>query len=70
MSRGDIARGWFQELRDQICAEFEALEREEESGPLSELSAGRFDRKAWRRPANDEDAGGGEMSVLRGRVFE
>jgi coproporphyrinogen III oxidase len=70
MSRGDIARGWFQELRDQICAEFEALEREEESDPLSELSAGRFDRKAWRRPANDEDAGGGEMSVLRGRVFE
>ena len=30
-----------------------------------------FERKAWKRPdENGEDAGGGEMSILRGRVFE
>jgi coproporphyrinogen III oxidase len=56
---------WFEELRDGICAAFEAIE-DEGGGP-----AGRFERKAWRRPAEgDADAGGGVMSVMRGSVFE
>jgi coproporphyrinogen III oxidase len=56
---------WFRELRDEICAEFEALE-DVLIGTYSDKLAGRFERKAWTR----EGGGGGEMSILRGRVFE
>jgi len=60
------AQRWFEELRDRICAAFEAIEEEGRGGP-----AGRFERKAWKRPPEDgSDAGGGEMSIMRGRVFE
>jgi len=64
------ARAWFEELRDRICGEFEALE-EEYSGQLAHLPAGRFERKTWSRPGEDgSDAGGGVISLMRGRVFE
>jgi coproporphyrinogen III oxidase len=64
------ARDWFEELRDTICASFERLEEQYE-GQLAELPAGRFERVSWRRPSDDgSDAGGGVMSVMRGRVFE
>jgi coproporphyrinogen III oxidase len=64
------ARAWFEELRDRICAEFEKIEDECE-GPLKDRPAGRFERKAWRRPTEDgTDAGGGVTAILRGRVFE
>ena len=64
------ARIWFEELRDRICAAFEALEREH-AGRLETQLAGTFERKAWERPAEGGgDAGGGEMSLMRGRVFE
>src|SRR5690349_20428576 len=66
----EIARRWFQELRDRVCAAFEAIEQEY-YGQLNERSAGVFERKAWKRPSEDSaDSGGGEMSILRGRVFE
>ena len=63
------ARAWFEELRDSICAAFEALE-DDISGPnaerFAEVPPGRFERKAWDRP----EGGGGVMALMRGRVFE
>jgi len=58
------AQRWFEELRDRICAAFEAIE-DEAGSPV------RFERKAWQRPSDDgQDAGGGVISLLRGKVFE
>ncbi len=54
---------WFQSLRDSICAAFETVE---DLAATSQKSAGRFERKSWIR----DGGGGGEMSVMRGRVFE
>jgi coproporphyrinogen III oxidase len=48
-------RQWFENLRDEICADLEALE-----------NGSRFLRKAWERP----DGGGGVMAMLYGDVFE
>ena len=62
------ASAWFRSLRDDIVAAFHALEdRHDGDGP-----AGRVEVRATRRTAEDgADAGGGEMSVMRGgRVFE
>lgn len=49
------ASDWFRNLRDQICAEFEKIE----GGAI-------FTRKPWDR----EGGGGGEMSLMKGQVFE
>ncbi|MDE1883059.1 MAG: oxygen-dependent coproporphyrinogen oxidase [Rhodospirillales bacterium] len=54
------AAAWFAALRERICAELEGVEQH--AGP----NPGRFLRTAWDRPGG----GGGEMSVLRGQVFE
>ncbi len=62
------AANWFRSLRDDIVSAFSALEdRHQTNQP-----AGRFDvRKTSRTSDDGSDAGGGEMSVMRGgRVFE
>ena len=64
----EIASAWFADLRDQMCAAFEALE-DTVDGPnesVGDGKPGRFQRTAWDRPGG----GGGVMSVMKGRVFE
>ena len=72
MSEGEerklAAARWFAELRDRLCAAFEAIE-EEFTG--THRPAGHFVRKDWRRPTPDDaDGGGGTMAIMKGRVFE
>jgi coproporphyrinogen III oxidase len=60
------ASEWFAELRDRICAAFEAIE-DEYTGPDAVASAaGRFERKEWARAGG----GGGTIALMHGRVFE
>ena len=65
------ARAWFETLRDQLCAAFEALEDAPPASALADRPAGRFVRKAWERTEHDGGpGGGGVMSMMSGRVFE
>ncbi len=65
------ARTWFESLRDRICAEFEAIEREAGSDTT-------FAYTPWTRAAVGEETGdagvsergGGTQGLMRGRVFE
>ncbi|GHA17394.1 oxygen-dependent coproporphyrinogen-III oxidase [Devosia pacifica] len=69
-TRKERASAWFRNLRDMICAEFEKIE-DEVVEPNSEMAPGRFERTPWDRTDHrGEPGGGGEMSMLSGRVFE
>ena len=60
------ARDWFEHLRDSICAEFEAIEREAGSDA-------RFGYTPWQRAAVEgegDETGGGVQGLMKGRVFE
>ncbi|MCX7312082.1 MAG: oxygen-dependent coproporphyrinogen oxidase [Hyphomicrobiales bacterium] len=71
-ARKDRARGWFEQLRDGICAAFEAIEDDLPAGaPRSGQAAGRFKRTPWQRVDHaDQPGGGGVMAMMSGRVFE
>jgi coproporphyrinogen III oxidase len=58
------ARTWFESLRDRICAEFEAIEREAGSDAT-------FGYEPWNRD-DDPDAkgGGGVQGLMKGKVFD
>jgi coproporphyrinogen III oxidase len=64
------ARAWFEELRDNICAALENLE-DDAPAELYEGAPGRFVRTPWERGDHSgTPGGGGEMSMLHGRLFE
>ena len=58
------AREWFESLRDRICAEFEAIEREAGSDAA-------FQFTPWQREEEgNDDPGGGVQGLMKGKVFE
>ena len=70
------ARAWFEALRDSICAEFEAIEREAGSDAA-------FEYTPWQRAAVEDgpngevagqtrssETGGGVRGVMKGSIFE
>jgi coproporphyrinogen III oxidase len=58
------ARAWFESLRDAICAEFTAIEREAGSDAS-------FEYTPWdRTEADGSPGGGGVRGLIKGKVFE
>lgn len=58
------ARAWFESLRDAICAEFTAIEREAGSDAS-------FEYTPWdRTEADGTPGGGGVRGLIKGKVFE
>lgn len=57
--RQNQASNWFRTLRDSICETFETIEHQGGGSAV-------FQRTPWTREAGD----GGEMSLMRGEVFE
>jgi coproporphyrinogen III oxidase len=70
--RQSRARAWFERLREDICAAFEAVEDAlPPHAPLGERAPGRFVRTPWSRTDHSgKPGGGGVMALMKGRVFE
>src|SRR5262249_29270163 len=74
-ARKACARMWFETLRDDICAAFEALEAALPAhAPLADRAAGRFVRTPWTRADHGHrsikaDPGGGVMASMQGTAF-
>ncbi|MEO1046205.1 MAG: oxygen-dependent coproporphyrinogen oxidase [Pseudomonadota bacterium] len=58
------ANTWFKSLRDDICAEFEAIERE--AGSDASFSYNEWDRE----DGDGTPGGGGRSGLIKGKVFE
>lgn len=76
-NKQDTAFAWFTDIRNIICAAFESLEDDLAGTAKAALPAGRFERTPWTREPDASPNhsgsvlnGGGEMSIMRGRVFE
>jgi coproporphyrinogen III oxidase len=64
------ANAWFEALRDDICAIFEALEAEAPAAIYGSMPQ-RFVRTQWSRTDHTgRPGGGGVMAMMRGRLFE
>ena len=61
LDKKHITSTWFRDLRDLICSSYEDIEKE-----YYPFKSAKFHRKKWDR----NGGGGGEMSIMRGRVFE
>jgi coproporphyrinogen III oxidase len=59
----ETASAWFTALRDQICASYEAIEREMGSDAC-------FERTPWQKSPEEMLQGSGEVSLMKGQVFE
>ena len=56
---------WFRSLREQICESLEKAEKKFENSNKG------FKKKKWYRdPSRKKNLGGGEISVLKGKLFE
>jgi coproporphyrinogen III oxidase len=60
----ELASKWFKNLRDKFCDMFEEIELQ--YALRHKLEPAKFVRKNWDR----QGGGGGEMSVMKGNVFE
>lgn len=69
-AKKQTASNWFRQLRDEICTSFEEIEAEfDNTQAVGEQ--GKFVREKWDRTDHTgAKGGGGEMSVMHGRVFE
>ncbi len=64
MQQREVTGEWFRSLRDELCQKFENIEAT--YATKKGLRTGLFERKKWGR----DGGGGGEMSLMRGNVFE
>lgn len=64
LDKRQITAQWFEFLRDEICSRYERIESQ--YAKANSLTPGKFQRKIWNR----EGGGGGQISVMRGCVFE
>lgn len=75
-TKQNLTSAWFKDLRDKICAEFEKIEEEyfaaaNKPAALEYQAPAKFVRKNWNREdVAVKDAGSGEMSIMKGNVFE
>ena len=60
---------WFEHLRDLICDSFESIEKEYQNN-LIKKKPGKFKKKKWKRFKINNKGGGGEMAIMKGRIFE
>lgn len=70
-SQKDEAAAFFKDLRNRICTAFEDIETELTGTIHQNKKPAIFERTPWDRTNEDGSyGGGGEMSVMKGRVFE